>query len=394
MSDTQMLSKYLPKKLYNAAADQDGTDLTAKEALPEDRLTALETYVGDYSSPPKGEGRDIATDLATVYASVETAGTGLNARTDDLETAVGTYSGAADIATDLSTAEGDIDNLEEAVGTYSGKIDISTDLATVQAVAPTTGAPTTAQVAAAATYDTNKITFTAKDAGADGNNITVEASCRLSATLGSGTTEITLTGEDGLYPDSTPPLVSVQITQAATEAPISITNTKGVITVSLPADENNAPIDTNMGTVFAAIQEQILFSTGVLNGVIADITIGGSYDPNATCVAGAAVPFTAADITVEENDGAVLILLAYDSTNFNDWEYVATEVNGHANSTLVTASDGAQSEAGPFEAMSLTGGVNITAGAPGAIRYEATKIWISVADSTASVSNWKYAALL
>jgi len=39
------------------------------------------------------------------------------------------------------------------------------------------------------------------------------------------------------------------------------------------------------------------------------------------------------------------------------------------------------------------GGVDITAGEPGAIRYEANKIWISVAESTASESNWKYAAL-
>jgi len=50
-------------------------------------ITALETYVGDYSSPSGGEGSDIATDLATVYASVETASTGIKAR-------VGTYGNA------------------------------------------------------------------------------------------------------------------------------------------------------------------------------------------------------------------------------------------------------------------------------------------------------------
>lgn len=81
-------------------------------------ITALETYVGDYSSPAGGEGSDIATDLATVYGSVETAETGLNARTDDLETAVGTYSGAADIATDLAAALGDIDDLEAVAPQY------------------------------------------------------------------------------------------------------------------------------------------------------------------------------------------------------------------------------------------------------------------------------------
>lgn len=267
-----------------------------------------------------------------------------------------------------------------------------TQIDAVVARAPTTGAPATAQVAAKATYDTDRITFTAKDAGADGNNITVEASCRLSATLGSGTTEITLIGEDGLYPGSQMPLVSVQVVQAATEASLLVSNTAGTITVRLPAGANNAPIDTNMGSVVAAIQEQML-PTGVLNGVIASITKGTSYDAEATCVDGAAIPFTAASSAVEEYDDAVLILLAHDGTNFDNWDKVVTEVNDHENSTLVTASAGAEDFAEPFEAMSLTGGVDITAGAPGAIRYEADKIWISVDESTTSVSNWAYALL-
>jgi hypothetical protein len=103
MADTQMLSKYLPKKLYNAAADEDGTDLTAKEALPEDRLTALETMTGNYTA----RGKDIAADLAGALGDI-----------DDLETAVGTYSGAADIATDLAAALGDIDDLEAVAPQY------------------------------------------------------------------------------------------------------------------------------------------------------------------------------------------------------------------------------------------------------------------------------------
>lgn len=81
-------------------------------------ISTLETYIGDYSSPAGGEGSDIATDLATVYGSVETAETGLNARTDDLETAVGTYSGENDIATDLAAALGDIDELEAVAPQY------------------------------------------------------------------------------------------------------------------------------------------------------------------------------------------------------------------------------------------------------------------------------------
>jgi len=304
-------------------------------------ITALETYVGDYSSPAGGKDSDIATDLATVYASVETA---------------------------------------------------EADIVDLKGTAPVSGAPVTAQVSATATYDTDKITFTAKATGADGNGITVEASCRLSATLGSGTTEITLTGEDGLYPDSQVPLVSVQIVQSPAYGPLLVSNTAGVITVSLPADENDDPISTKMSEVVTEIQNQML-PTNALNGVIAGVTTGASYDPDATCVVSTVIPFEAAHNTVEEDDDAVLILLAYDGTNFDTWETVVTEVNADVNSTLVTASAGAQSEAQPFEAMSLTGGKDITAGAPGAIRYEATKIWISVAESTASESNWKSADL-
>jgi len=71
--------------------------------MPPAIASVLETYVGDYGSPSGGEGSDIATDLAKVYGDVETAETGLLARAAALE-----------------------------------------------AVAPTTGAPITAQVSAKA----------------------------------------------------------------------------------------------------------------------------------------------------------------------------------------------------------------------------------------------------
>ena len=279
-------------------------------------------------------------------------------------------------------------------GGLSGHVLTSTgtQIDAVVAQAPTTGAPITAQVAAKATYGTDKITFTADAVGADGNAIDVVATCQLSATLGSGTTEITLVGEAGLYCESTPPLVSVQITQAAAEAPFSVTNTAGVIVCELPADADNIPINLTMANLVAGIEAEMTAS-GELEGVIVEVEVGGSFDPAAVATTTAAVPFTAADNTVVEIDDTVTIWLANNGTNFDDWSDVVTEVNNHANNTLVTASAGAESEAEPFEAISLTGGVDITAGAPGAIRYEANKIWISVAESTANESNWKYAAL-
>ena len=385
MADTQMLSKYLPKKLYNAAADEDGTDLTALSGLANERLDVLEDWVGDYAAPAKGSESDIATDLKKVYADVEADETGLLARATALETMIGDYTPEdTDLATDLAKVYGDV----ETAGT--GLLARATAL---EAVAPTTGAPATAQVAAKATYNTDKITFTADAVGADGNAIDVVATCQLSATLGSGTTEITLTGAVGLYSGSTPPLVSVQITQAATEAPLSITNTAGVIVIELPADGHDDPINVTMADLIYAIGEATK-SDGELDGVIAKVEVGGSFDPAAVAIPTAVVPFTAPANTVTENGNVVTIWLANDGTSFDDWVNVVTEVNDLENSTLVTASAGAQSEAEPFEAISLTGGVDITAGAPGAIRYEADKIWISVGESTASVSNWKYAALL
>ena len=322
-----------------------------KYALKEDTrlisetIDALETHVGDYSNP---KGTDIATDLAKVYGDI------------------------AKVYDDVETAETGL--LARA--------------AALEAVAPTTGAPVTARAAAKATYDTDKITFTAKDAGADGNNITVEASCRLSATLGSGTTEITLVGEAGLHSGSTPPLVWVQITQAATEAPLSITNTAGEITIELPADGDNNPVNVTMANLVLAIEAE-MESSGELDGVVADVETGDGYDPAATATVTGAVAFTAAANTVTEDGDVVTIWLANDGTNFDNYDDVVTEVNLDVNSTLVTASAGVQDFAEPFEAISLTGGVDITAGAPGAIRYEADKIWISVGESTTSISNWK-----
>ena len=119
MSDTQMLSKYLPKKLYNAAADEDGTDLTALSGLANERLDVLEDWVGDYAAPAKGSESDIATDLKKVYADVETDETGLLARATALETMIGDYTAEnTDIATDLAAALGDIDALQAVAPEY------------------------------------------------------------------------------------------------------------------------------------------------------------------------------------------------------------------------------------------------------------------------------------
>ena len=199
-------------------------------------ITALETYVGDYGSPAGGKDSDIATDLKKVYGDVETAETGLLARAAALE-----------------------------------------------AVAPTTGAPITAQVSATAISskgNNDEITWTAVANGEDGNGITID---------------ITLSAE--------------------------------------------------------------------ANGI--DITVDGKA--------------IAVDVKTGEGTTATDVL---------------TAVNAHGTAGLLvqgvlTGSGGAITA----DSVVTDEGVDITAGLAGAIRYEADKIWISVGESTASVSNWKYAAL-
>lgn len=244
MADTQMLSKYLPKKLYNAAADEDGTDLTALSGLADERLDVLEDWVGDYAAPAKGSESDIATDLKKVYADVETDETGLLARATALEA----------------------------------------DLKALKALAPTTGAPKTTQVSATAISsdgNNDEITWTAVANGEDGNGITID------------------------------------ITLSAEATDIDITVDGKAIAVD---------VKTGQGTT----------ATDVLTAVNAHETAGLLVQGVLTGSGGA---ITADSVVTDE-------------------------------------------------------GVDITAGLAGAIRYEADKIWISVGESTASVSNWKYAALL
>ena len=276
MADTQMLSKYLPKKLYNAAADEDGTALTALSGLADERLDVLEDWVGDYAAPAKGSESDIATDLKKVYADVETDETGLLARATALETMIGDYTPEdTDLATDLAKVYGDVETAE------TGLLARATAL---EAVAPTTGAPITAQVSATAitSYGNNdEITWTAVANGEDGNGITID---------------ITLSAE--------------------------------------------------------------------ANGI---------------------------DITVDGNAIAVDVKTGQGTTATD----VLTAVNAHGTAGLLVQGE-LTGSGGAITADSVVTdeGVDITAGLAGAIRYEADKIWISVGESTASVSNWKYAALL
>ena len=123
-------------------ANLSADDLAALAESAE-ALEAIGTYEG---------ATDIATDLATVYASVETASTGLLDRTTALETAVGTYAGAADIATDLASAKENVDSmLTVLLSNYSEDTTVGTtyvysDTPTADVVAVVTAGSTAATI--------------------------------------------------------------------------------------------------------------------------------------------------------------------------------------------------------------------------------------------------------
>jgi len=161
-------------------------------------ITALETYVGDYSSPSGGEGSDIATDLAKVYDDVETAGTGLLARAAALEAVAPEYVdtfATATAAQGTLTLTGNVTADDEVkigsitykfvagipaaydvaiAGSASATIDnlIAAITAGIEGVGTAYGTGTVAHPdVTAAAGDNNTMTVTAKIKGAAGNAI-------------------------------------------------------------------------------------------------------------------------------------------------------------------------------------------------------------------------------
>lgn len=99
----------------------------------------------------------------------------------------------------------------------------------------------------------------------------------------------------------------------------------------------------------------------VVNGNKIDVTLASSAVP--------AITSTAADVKAALDGTPSAVAL------------IATAITGLDTTVAVKGT------------AELASGVNGTAGVSGAIRYEASKLWISVGDSTAAVSNWKYAEL-
>lgn len=207
--------------------------------------------------------------LDALEASVDTAGTGLLDR--------------------MTAAEGDIDDLE--------------------AMAPTSGAPVTAQVAASAVLTSDGTAVT------EGSTVTVnDVTYKFKTTLTTVPSTVPNEVLIGASSDESLTNLKLAINGEATEGTNYSTGTEQ------PTDVT-AAVDTGANTVTV---------TATTAGT------GGNAYPKAT-------------------DDAHL-----------DW-------------------DGT----GAF----FTGGLDITAAPAGALRYESGKLWVSIGESTATVSNWEYASL-
>jgi len=79
--------------------------------------------MAQYTAPPYPNPQ--LTSITTATAEIAAVAVDVAA----LETAVGTYEGAEDLATDVAAALVDVAALETAVGTYEGAEDLVTDVA-------------------------------------------------------------------------------------------------------------------------------------------------------------------------------------------------------------------------------------------------------------------------
>lgn len=265
----------------------------------------------------------------------------------------------------------------------------SEELNSAVAKMPAIGAPTLAQTYDTITYDNDKITFRSNTIGQSEIPITVAASCRLTATLGSDTTEIILVGTDGAYEASAEQLGDVEIVQSAVEAPLSVSKTETTITITLPADASNDPITSTMAQVVAAIETEMA-AGGCLAGIINDVVPGESFSGTATAVAVSTQPFTCDTAFVEQNGPAITIYLSTTETgDLDNWSDIVTAVNADVNNTLITAFAGAESASEPFSAITLAGGLDVTPGAAGAIRVDESNLWVNPAASVTTGSAWR-----
>lgn len=259
-------------------------------------------------------------------------------------------------------------------------------------VMPVLDDPPAIATSASATYDTDKITFDYITGGVNGNGVNVAARVVVSATISSEANELIIYGVHYAYAESdTLPLVSFEIVQSDTEAPLEITNTDGAIIVTLPADENGDPILISYQTLKEALESEIE-SGGVLDGIVAAVRPGLSYrEEDLTAVSTQRAILFECDTPYFIDDaanGIVTIYLGYtyetdhfEFMGYDDIEALINGVDSGTPSTIVIASDGAASEA-EFFRVTLSGGVDGIRATAGSMVMSGSTLYFAQTEST------------
>lgn len=259
-------------------------------------------------------------------------------------------------------------------------------------VMPVLDDPPAIATSASATYDTDKITFDYITGGVNGNGVNVAARVVVSATISSDTNELIIYGVPYAYAESDAlPLVSFEIVQSDTEAPLEITNTDGAIIVTLPADENGDPILISYQTLKEALESEIE-SGGVLDGIVAAVRPGLSYrEEDLTAVSTQRAILFECDTPYFIDDaanGIVTIYLGYtyetdhfEFMGYDDIEALINGVDSGTPSTIVIASDGAASEA-EFFRVTLSGGIDGITATAGSMVMSGSTLYFAQTEST------------
>lgn len=238
----------------------------------------------------------------------------------------------------------------------------------------------------------SEIDWVADTAGEDGDDISLTfevPATSLSIAPNTAASEIILTAVKGTHP------VSITLLGGVSQS-LAVTAIASDITVQLATDGAGV-VTSTAATVLAAIVAA-MGSGQPLENLISSAVGGASYDGDTLMLAQAIDYFDYTDgVSVNVTTPTdIIVSVDYDGATDAPTS-TATEVLTAVNlaSALVTGTAGGAGTdtVAEMAADNLTGGVDGTPGAAGAIRYETGKLWISTDISTTAVSHWEYASL-
>lgn len=309
-------------------------------------IDALQAQIGDYD--PDATGSTITEDLAKLQDEVETGETGLLDRATALEAIVQTAVYGAPVAPVAATL--------------------------------TTGA------------DDSKLLWTAKTAGEIGEAISVEfeipaTELTIIPAVGENASAIKYTGVKGQEP------ISVTYVMAGTNT-FEIETVANAITITMASTDGTCL--TTAAELFAAL-EAAIDTGGELDGIISAVekAFPDDWDDDQLMEANAE-DFLDSALSVATDGNAITVSLAYDGATgaitsiANDIITAIGADDPGANDLVTVAATGTGTAlADVEEEANLDNGVDGTPGAKGALRFDASGLYVSTDASTTAVSNWK-----